>query len=131
MRADVRGPRPARSGSPDGDPRTTAQREAVGGAGGRRRELEVIRAAEERADAVGGGLRIRCDEPFDALPAGVDLDRAPLAETLDRLAIDVRHEIPEAIDAQHDADDRVGRHIRHWNIDAMNLADGTSERGEL
>ena len=64
--------------------------------------LQVIGAAEERADAFGGELGVGCHQTLDALPAGVDRDRAALAEALDHPAIDVRHQVAEAVDAEHD-----------------------------
>ena len=62
----------------DRDDGAAGQAEALGGAGGRGGQLEVIGAAEERADAVGGQLRVGGDEPLDALAGGVDRDGAAL-----------------------------------------------------
>ena len=62
-------------------------------------ELEMIRAAEERADFVRPMLRVGGDEARDRLTVGVT-DRAGPGERLEGAAVDVGDEIAEAIDVQ-------------------------------
>src|SRR4051812_25714517 len=83
------------SGSLDGNLRAAREGEAFGGAGGGCGEFEMIRAAEQRADAVRGQLGVCRDKPFDALARRVNGDRAALPEALDRLAIDIGHQVAE------------------------------------
>src|SRR4051794_5843036 len=91
--------------------RAAGEIEGFGGAGGVRRELEMIGAAEDRPHTVGRHVRIGRDEPLDAVASRIDLDRASLREPLDDLAVDVRHEIAESIDAHHDAADGVAGYV--------------------
>jgi hypothetical protein len=91
----------------------------------------VVGAAEQRADAVGRQFGVGGDEPLDALAGRIDRDRAAPAQALDRLAIDVGDEIAEAVDAQHDAADRIRGRLGQREVELLDFVDGPSQRGQL
>src|SRR5438874_824143 len=90
-------------------------------------DLEMIGAAEERADLAVAGVGIRRDDARHGVLADADLERA-VRQLVERAAIDVRDQVAEAIDAQHLAVDVIGGDVRLRDLEPVNRPRRPPER---
>src|SRR5437764_6169678 len=110
--------------------RTAPEIEPFGGARAVVGDLQMVRAAEERADVAVRGLRIRGDDARHHVRAGANVERAA-GDLVEAAAIDVRDQVAEAIDAQHLAVDAVGGDLWFRDLELVNRAGRSAERRQL
>src|SRR5439155_26714778 len=95
------------------------------------RDLQMIRAAEQRAELTRAGVRVRRDDPLHLARPDADLQRTIVSQPVECFAIDVGNEVAEAIDAKHFAGEPIGPGRGLWNLHAMDRPGRTSQRRQL
>src|SRR5581483_6002558 len=105
--------------------------ERVGGAAAVDGNFEMVGAAEERTHVAAGDLRIRRDHAGNRVRPDANVESGAGCELLERLPVDVRDQVAEAIDAKDLAVDPAVTRRRLRNGEADDVAGRTSEGGEL
>src|SRR5262249_28247456 len=112
--------------------RAAPEMEALGGASAVDGNLEVIGAADQRADVAVGRLRIRRNHARHRVRADADLEPAVgNCKLVEAPAIDVRDQIAEPIDAKYLTVDAIGGDLGLRNIELVNRARRSPECRQL
>src|SRR5439155_3953008 len=110
--------------------RAAPEIEPFGGARAVDGDLQMVGAAEERADVAVRGLRIRRDDARHHVRADANVDRTA-GDLVEAAAIDVGDQVAEAIDAQYLAVDAVGGDLWFGNLELVNRAGGSAKCRQL
>src|SRR5262245_31119116 len=116
----------------DGDVCATTEGKAIARVPGAHRNLEMIRAAEQRTQLARRRFGVGCDHLRDRMRADGNFDGArPPRKPVEALVVDVGHEVAESIDAQDFPADRVVADARLWNGESMVIGRRPSERRQV
>src|SRR4029077_14340215 len=102
--------------------------ETLGGAAAADADLKIAAAAKQSGERSGLRVRICRDESADLMPRGGDPDRPADRHALEATAIDVGHEVPESIDAQHDTRELAALDARLRHVEPLPARDRPAER---
>jgi hypothetical protein len=87
------------------------------------RNLEVIAASKQRTRGAAFRFCVRIDKRCDTMAGDFNLNRAARRECVEATAVDVRDEITETIDPQHDAGELSTRDPWFWNVEHLPCRD--------
>jgi len=91
----------------------------------------MVRAAEQGTHFAGLNVGIGGDQPSHRAQAGADLHAAFLAELLEGLPIDVRHQVPEPIEPEHDSGNPIVGNHRKRDVQPRVVSNVASHGGQL